>query len=107
MSAPQHIELSNGKWQTMSLAEQLGNIGSEYSRASRWKLAGNAPYFEKAFQRLLELFDLTLSDSRWHGARRRELGRARSEVCEQLAGTAAVSRSLQKYFDAMAIAARR
>ena len=36
MSALQHRDLAAGRWWELSLAEQLGNIGSEISRASRW-----------------------------------------------------------------------
>ena len=32
-----HKELASGKWRTLSLAEQMGNIGSEVSRARRWQ----------------------------------------------------------------------
>ena len=33
----QHKELSQGKWQKMSLIEQMANIGSEVERAINWK----------------------------------------------------------------------
>lgn len=91
----------------MNLAEQLGNVGSEYSRARRWKEKGNEEFFDKAFFRFLELMDLTITDNRWHGARRRELTRARSGVCEELLGSVLPGTSFTKYFDAMAVAARR
>lgn len=91
----------------MSLAEQLGNVGSEYSRARRWKAKGNVEFFDKAFARLLELLDLTITDNRWHGARRRELSRVRSGVCAELMGIEAAGLSFTKYFDSMAVAARR
>ncbi len=35
-----HPELSNGRWHTMTIAEQLGNVGSEYERALSWKERG-------------------------------------------------------------------
>jgi hypothetical protein len=38
----------------MTIAEQLGNVGSEYERALRWKQRGNVVHFEQAFARLLE-----------------------------------------------------
>ena len=37
----QHKELAAGRWAQMSLAEQMLNIGSEVSRANRWKAKGN------------------------------------------------------------------
>ena len=41
MSNYQHTELAAGRWATMTLAEQMLNIGSEVSRANRWKSKGN------------------------------------------------------------------
>jgi hypothetical protein len=79
-----HSSLSNGRWFTMSIAEQMANVGSEYERALRWKERGNAPYFEKAMDRMLELFDLTIADPRWQNHRLRELCRVREIVRDQL-----------------------
>lgn len=69
------------RWATMSLAEQMGNIGSEVGRSIRANAAGNAARFERALARALELFSLTASDARWQGPRRREICRAREEFC--------------------------
>lgn len=33
----QHAELAAGRWRTVSLMEQLGNIGSEVERAIKWR----------------------------------------------------------------------
>ena len=107
MSTVQHAELGAGRWHTMTLPEQMGNVGSEYSRARRWKEKGNMEFFDKAFVRFLELMDLTITDSRWRGARRRELSRVRGGVCEEFMGSDAPGLGFTKYFDAMAVAARR
>lgn len=37
----QHKNLAAGRWATMSLADQMLNIGSEISRANRWRANGN------------------------------------------------------------------
>lgn len=37
----QHKDLAEGRWAKMPLAEQMPNIGSEISRANRWKGKGN------------------------------------------------------------------
>lgn len=79
-----HKELASGKWQKLSLAEQLANIGSEVSRARRW-FGRNQKIYEGAVQRALELFDLTLGDSRWRG-RLREIGRVREVFCDAITG---------------------
>jgi hypothetical protein len=110
MTGVQHRDLAAGGWWSLSLAEQLGNVGSEVSRAATWS-ARNPPRAEAAFYRALELLDLTLDDPRHRKsvARLRELARVREVVVDffdgpnQYGSTAA---SLQKYFDAYALAAR-
>jgi hypothetical protein len=61
--------------------EQLANVGSEVDRAIRARAQGRHDRFERAFDRALELFDLTASDSRWTLPRRREILRAREQFC--------------------------
>jgi hypothetical protein len=111
MTGVQHRELAAGRWWTLSLAEQLGNIGSEISRATRWT-SRNPALAEGALHRALELFDLTLADPRLRQspARLREIARAREVVADFFAGPneyGSSAESLQKYFDAYALAARR
>jgi hypothetical protein len=94
----------------MALAEQLGNIGSEVSRAIRWR-SRNERLAHGALVRALELFDLTIADPRLRGsgARLREITRAREVVVDFLAGAneyGSTAASLQRYFDVFAIAAR-
>jgi hypothetical protein len=99
-----------GRWHTLSLAEQLGNIGSEVSRAIRWK-GRSDQQAEAALFRALDLFDLTLDDPRHRTSlpRLRELARSREVVVDFLAGHnhyGTTGPSLQKYFDQFAVAAR-
>lgn len=106
-----HEELAAGRWWTLSLAEQLGNVGSEVSRALKWT-GRNPALAEGALFRALELFDLTLADPRHrqHEPRLREIARAREVVVDLLVGPNEFhtdGASLQKYFDAFALAARR
>ena len=103
-----HEMLAAGRWATMSLAEQLGNIGSEVHRA-RLAQHKNAERFQNARDRALELLDLTLSDARWHG-RLREISRAREVFCDAIFGGTLYNstlENLEKYFDQFALAARR
>jgi hypothetical protein len=107
----QHRELAGGRWHELTLAEQLGNVGSEVSRAARW-MERNAQLAHGALYRALGLFDLTLADPRHRQslARLREIARAREVVADFFAGPnqyGSTASSLQKYFDAYAIAARR
>jgi len=68
----------------MSIPEQMANIGSEYERALRAKEQGDAFYFEKALDRMLELFDLTIADPRSRNHRLKEFCRLREIVLDQL-----------------------
>jgi hypothetical protein len=111
MTDVRHRDLAAGRWWELSLTEQLGNIGSEISRTIRWQ-SRNPDVAREALYRALELFDLTLADRRHHQspARLREIARAREVVADFFAGSnqyGATARSLQKYFDAYALAARR
>ncbi|MFH0852850.1 MAG: hypothetical protein V1853_00370 [bacterium] len=74
-----HKDLADGRWFTLSLIEQMANIGSEVSRAAKWK-DKDKNIFKGAFERALDLFDLTLEDVRWIG-RRFEIARARELFC--------------------------
>lgn len=103
-----HRELASGRWARFSLAEQLGNIGSEVNRAKNWQNKDDS-LFRGAVERALELFDLTLMDSRWKG-RYREIARAREVFCDAVYGGGLYKSSLEdlvKYFDNFALAARR
>jgi hypothetical protein len=106
----EHQTLAAGRWRTLTILEQLGNVGSEVERAIRAHEAGRSERFDRALDRALELFDMTAADERWRGARRREILRAREEFCRLFfdphppVGSAA---GMQRYFLAFAIAARR
>src|SRR3989344_7810998 len=79
-----HKELARGRWFELSLVEQLGNIGSEVHRALKWQ-GKDKKQFTAAVERALELFDLTLEDSRWRG-RLLEIARARELFCDAIYG---------------------
>lgn len=106
---PLHSSLAGGRWHTLSLAEQLGNIGSEVSRA-RLSEGKDASRFDGAFFRALELVDLTLDDPRWRKARRlKEIARVREVICDAYAGGKEFGSrfaDIQPYFDAFAMRAR-
>lgn len=102
-----HQLLAAGGWQKLSLAEQLGNIGSEISRAMHWQ-GKDKKLFDAAVDRALELFDLTLDDSRWN-SRKQEIARAREVFCDTVFGKKEYHDSLPGllcYFDQFAYAAR-
>lgn len=104
----QHKKLAAGKWQKLSFMEQLANIGSEISRALRWKDKNNES-FQKAVERALELFELTFQDSRWKG-RLGEIARARELFLDALFGENKYKTSLEyleRYFSYFAFASRK
>lgn len=105
-----HASLSAGRWHMLTLSEQLGNVGSDVGRAIRAEAHGDEVRLQGALERALELLDLTLADDRWRGPRRREIARAREVVCDFLVGDneyASTGDSLDAYFFAFAVAARR
>jgi|SRR5215472_12051319 len=106
-----HKELARGRWFEFSVCEQLGNIGSEFERAARAFGRGDRDRFNNAFDRMLELFDLTAEDMKWREPRRlRELRRMREEACDVFHGGEIFGTSieaLQKHYLYFAIAARR
>jgi len=109
MTTSLHGGLAAGRWQELSLVEQLANIGSEVGRAGRAKSIGNEDRLANALDRCLELFDLTLADDRWRH-RRREIARAREIVCDFLVGdndARSTAESLDLYFLPYAMASRR
>ena len=105
-----HKKLASGGWANLTLMEQLGNIGSEVFRAIKWfKLKDDR--FQNAFERALELFDLTLTDNRWKG-RRKEIARSREVFCSLLTEPEKYDNleheldSLDNYFFRFGVAAR-
>ena|SRR3989338_9966490 len=105
----QHETLAAGRWHTMTLAEQLGNVGSEVSRARKAQ-GKDAPRYEAAMVRAFELLDLTLADPRWQKARRlKEISRARELLGDAYYGGTSYGSNLEdldRYFYYFAIAAR-
>lgn len=81
----QHRSLAAGRWKRFSLAEQMANIGSEVERAISWKEKGNDVYSRRAFERALELLDLSISSTRnYHELR--ELTRLREVLVDYFIG---------------------
>ncbi len=93
----------------MSFLEQMANIGSEVERALNWKAKDNEIYCRQAFERALELLDLTLDDSR-NIARLKEVARVREAIVDFFAGSnqfVSTEKSWKKYFSHFTYAARR
>jgi len=71
-----HKELASGRWFNFSLMEQLANVGSDVERAIQWKKRNHDEYSQQAFDRALELLDLTIQDQKNKG-RLKEILRVR------------------------------
>ena len=76
-----HKELAKGGWFELSLMEQLANVGTDIERAIRWKQKKNLEYSQKAFERALDLLDLTIADSK-NRKRLKELVRTREVLAD-------------------------
>lgn len=96
-----HQNLAAGRWYAMTLYEQMGNIGSEVGRVAR---ARDEQSRQLAFERALELFDLTASDPRRRD-QLREILRARENFAQEVIENKDLT-SLDKYFLNFALAAR-
>jgi hypothetical protein len=104
----QHQNLAGGKWDDMNLMEQLANVGSEVERAIKWKEKNNPQYCQMAFERALELLDLTISDAK-NLSRLKEITRVRELLGDYFAANNSFSSSdnqWRKYFYSFNYAAR-
>ncbi|QJU07384.1 hypothetical protein FBF29_01550 [Candidatus Saccharibacteria bacterium oral taxon 488] len=90
------------KWQSLTIFEQMGNIGSEVGRAFAARRRGDTAAMTGAWQRGLDLLDATAEQlARQKSPKLREVLRAR----ELFAGME--DESLEDYFMWFAIAARK
>src|SRR5271170_6568926 len=77
-----HRGLADGRWFKLSLVEQLANIGSDIERTIFWKKKGELEESRRAFERALELLDLTKVDPKNRGARLKEICRTREALVD-------------------------
>lgn len=80
MDAFYHQDLAKGKRYQMSLSEQLGNIWSEVSRSLQAK-ENKSDRLERSLDRMLELFDMSLSDPKYQYPQLKEIARLRETIC--------------------------
>ena len=109
MSQIQHKDLAAGRWNTLSFMEQMANIGSEVERALNWKARNNAEHCRKAFDRAIELVDLSLTGSK-EFPKLKELARVREALVDYFWGTnefVSSAHSWKNYFFYFALAVRK
>lgn len=100
-----HRELAAGRWFEMPLVEQMANVGSEIERTIAWR-DRNARNSMAAFERGLELLDLTIADPR-HRRRLRELVRVREVLADHFVfdnAYGSTDESWRRYFHAFTYA---
>jgi len=105
----QHKDLAAGRWNQLSFLEQMANIGSEVERALNWRAKNNADYAQRAFERALELIDLSLDNNRNY-ARLKEITRMREAIVDYFSGVnqfMSSEGSWRNYFLPFTYAARR
>ncbi len=107
--AYQHKGLAAGRWKTMPFVEQMANIGSEVERALNWQSKNKPDYCRKAFERALELLDMTLESAAGF-ARLKELVRVREVMVDYFFGTnqfMSTEASWRSYFSHFTYAVRK
>jgi hypothetical protein len=100
MKLKHHKGLSLKSWRKLSLAEQMANIGADVGRSINWKEKGNSEYARSAFERALELFDLSLASQKSFPALK-EIARSREAYCDYFLGGniyLSTRESFEKYF---------
>lgn len=104
----QHKELAEGRWRRLSFVEAMANIGSEVERAMKWRAKKNPAYAELAFNRALELIDLTLQCTR-EFPRLKETARMREVLLDYFYGQNeyhSTDQAWSRYFTQFTLAAR-
>jgi len=105
----QHKGLAAGRWNQMSLCEQMANIGSEVSRALNWREKNKIDFSQKAAERALELIDMSLASVKLF-PRIKEFARLREAIVDYFYGSNQFSSSeslWRKYFDHFNYAVRK
>ncbi|MFZ2969597.1 MAG: hypothetical protein WA063_00460 [Minisyncoccia bacterium] len=104
----QHKNLAAGRWKELSFFEKMANVGSEVERTIKWKNKQNAEYSLMAFERALELLDLTIENEK-SKSRLKELLRVREMLADFFAFENSYGSSAEKwqsYFYSFNFAAR-
>ena len=103
-----HKNLAAGRWQEFPLIKQMANVGSEVERALKWK-DRDEKSSQMAFDRALELLDLTMSDPK-NKKRVFEIARVRELLCDYFFGKneyKGSDKNWQNYFYSFAYASQQ
>lgn len=105
----EHKRAEAGRWAKFTISEQMANVGSEVERTILWKSKNNLDYSRMAFERALELLDLTVQDAK-NKFRLKEILRVREALIDYFIFDNQFSSSdelWRKYFYPFNFAARR
>jgi hypothetical protein len=93
----------------MPLTAQLGNLGSEFSRAMKWQGQDDAIFWSEV-SRFLDYINSMILQPGLPKHRQKELFRVREVATDKFLGTSLYggsAESLQRYFDDFAILSRK
>ena len=97
-----HTTMAEGRWFEYSLAEQMSNIGSEVNRYIKWKKKNKTDFAQKAFERALELINLSMLDKKFYNTPKiKEISRLKEAFLDSVHGGVNYNIPLdyfQKYF---------
>lgn len=102
-----HKGLTEKQWFSKNIFEQMANVGSEVERTIKWR-EKNKEYSRLAFERCLELIDLTAADPK-NRNRLKEILRSREVLVDYFFGENIFKSSdklWQNYFYGFNFAAR-
>src|SRR3990167_9578887 len=96
-----HQSLASGRWQQLSFVEQMANIGSEVERTIKWRKKSQLKFFYRAFDRAVELIDLTIDCHSHDVPKLKELLRTKECLIDDFIfdnSYGSTNESWQKYF---------
>ena len=105
-----HTDLTVEKWSQWSLCMQLANVGSEVHRIINYKKNGAIVDSRIAFERALELIDLSVADPKHSYGAKKEMLRVREALVDYFVYDNEYGSSDQlwiNYFDFFAFAAAK
>ena len=105
-----HPELADGRWSEMSFEEQMGNLGSEISRAVKSKARGDQDRAIHAANRAIELFELSIDCNVQYPGRLKELCVGKEEFCDYVFNDNSFGtdpKMMMRYYDQFALLARK
>ena len=77
-----HKDLTLLRWSQFTIFEQLANVGCDIDRAIQWRKKDDLDHSRRAFERALELLDLTISDPKNRDGKLKELLRTREALID-------------------------